>query len=634
MISILRLSRLAITGPLDSHTPWVVYQEIADVHGVANPFHADGSNFNEYDLEIFLSLVREKIADTKSLVSLPLNSEHSRNTAANFVNPRVHWPVNELMEAFEFIRMYMGGPENCPLPLPRSGSLGLPQDFDFGQQTPASPRSVNACILYKICKIYHLPITFGHGYHHMAEAIRIMRLNEPSARMEIRLQLQSIPSEHLPHIYLLLSEYEDDMNVDPLHRSVFTEEDATYTNIEETVRLLSDQQYLRSKIQARTTTEAIALAALNFGVDISASTMIFEEYQNLVWQGKERWRPLDTEMARNTSINPFYYHLDLYFNPRLPQELYDHDDLKTMAIEEGYLPSDMLEEDPYSLMITACLSKTFFHGPMPGITNSATSIYFEPIEDLDKHDILCWGIRGGAMIATSYQELAALLREQKNFGNPLDNDPNFPEFSDMNIRKLKRICHLSKDGESEDQVNNRMDLLSAIALCELYTEESLSKLRNLREMYEEARPEKQEQIKETILSFFKLSMHLRGWLGSEPYPIESSPVTDQLRVDILCTEAILDFERRCSDLGELGNQIMKLPLFKYNRGGWKMASSSDDETRDIRTRLDVLKTGEDYDGYNSCMRLTSNWFASSAFRYMTVVGIQPPFEIERLRDIS
>jgi hypothetical protein len=55
----------------------------------------------------------------------------------------------------------------------------------------------------------------------------------------------------------------------------------------------------------------------------------------------------------------------------------------------------------------------------------------------------------------------------------------------------------------------------------------------------------------------------------------------------------------------------------------------------IGNRLHILKTGEDDEhGYSSCMRLTSNWFAGSAYRYLTIIGEEKPFEIKDLRDIS
>ncbi len=112
--------------------------------------------------------------------------------------------------------------------------------------------------------------------------------------------------------------------------------------------------------------------------------------------------------------------------------------------------------------------------------------------------------------------------------------------------------------------------------------------------------------------------------------IEIALVENQNEVDVRVTDGIADLERLYGESETVGTIFLELPLVKY-RDGWQISTSAQ-EGINIQERLQILKNGDGH--YNSCMRLTSNWFASSAYRYMVVIGMDPPFDIEKLRSIS
>ena len=90
---------------------------------------------------------------------------------------------------------------------------------------------------------------------------------------------------------------------------------------------------------------------------------------------------------------------------------------------------------------------------------------------------------------------------------------------------------------------------------------------------------------------------------------------------------------KCQDLGEIGNQILDLPLLKIS-GGEFQPVASEESGKTIRGRLHIVKSGDDHATYDSCIRLSSNLLAITCWRYMEVLGMSTPFDIEMLREIS
>ena len=64
------------------------------------------------------------------------------------------------------------------------------------------------------------------------------------------------------------------------------------------------------------------------------------------------------------------------------------------------------------------------------------------------------------------------------------------------------------------------------------------------------------------------------------------------------------------------------------------ASSQIEHGLSILERVEIVKTGDSSSGSYSCIRLSSNWLAASAWYYLLAIGQKAPFEIERLSQIS
>ena len=91
-------------------------------------------------------------------------------------------------------------------------------------------------------------------------------------------------------------------------------------------------------------------------IDISKVKNPLAEYQEL---GRTPFFPIDRELAKRLQISNQYSdsiqnpRLNHIFNPNLPSDLYDDDDLSSMCLEEGYSNNDITIDGPYTLLQTA-----------------------------------------------------------------------------------------------------------------------------------------------------------------------------------------------------------------------------------------------------------------------------------------
>jgi len=277
------------------------------------------------------------------------------------------------------------------------------------------------------------------------------------------------------------------------------------------------------------------------------------------------------------------------------------------------------------------MSYTFYHGRQPGMKNDRTPFLYEDVDELDNDLIVCFGVSGGhgTMTAFRYTELGCLFKEHRNFVNPLAEDDTFPAIA---ITKLKNLCKMVRTGDRQEVIEERNMVYDSIINTELFTDESQAKARELFNAYEQADQGTQELIIDAVNKLFHLSMYMRGWLGDGEYPIQRAPVDNQAIVDLNVTEALIRFEEACQHLEDIGRIILDLPLLKYKAGEFHPTTTEGNRT--IAERIEIVKAGDDHNNFDSCIRLSSNLLAVSSYRYMKILGIAVPFEVERLREIS
>ena len=154
----IQLSRLIITGTIDLTTPLIVLKEIVLSHDI---------KILDQDWKSSMAVFQiiQKILNTEvyEISESYLNNQEMLKHIATFVNPRVRWPVKDLVRAFDYLRGFMT-------------NLVYPNDdFDIGLQEPDAPYRLNACVLYGLCRKYGINVRYAMTLEDMAQSIRLYR---------------------------------------------------------------------------------------------------------------------------------------------------------------------------------------------------------------------------------------------------------------------------------------------------------------------------------------------------------------------------------------------------------------------------------------------------------------------------
>ena len=622
-----QLSRLSITGNIHENTPICVLVEIADAHGI---------KYNEHDSEqpSFARYLMEGIYQTNvhSVGDIIENTEWPY--IARFVNRNSHWKQTVLDQAYNFLLGFM----NKEDPLQR-----IPVDFKHGLQTPENPTAVNACVLYKTCLHHRLNVTSHTTINQMAYAVSMLRESIESVGRRVRAFVDRDARRIDLINILMISHYEiqdpdPPVEVDEPNPDVIPETNTSHDMLQLVHNSLTSIRELRQKIDPTTHCGAIALAAINYGLDISKAGDATREYKIMKLSGRSDYRPGDRWMQYWYQRNPSIFDLSSNFNPLFPAGYYDQDRLMEMAISEGYTTEDISTASPYELMQLAYVTETFYIGEMPNMNANETCIDLDPLSEVPNGELLCYGQLESPLQPITVSELTDLFNVNQNFTNPFQ--PN-SVFTSTSINKLKLLVQcpngpIPRIRLSGDTIRARHRLLQAISSVEVFCRSTDEPTRQLAFTYRNASPDTKAVIVTALTNLLHAGMHMRGWMGpGNEYPVIKAPVPIEREpiVAVNVTNCISNYEKSCRSLGKIGTQINNLPLVNY-RDGHFQASTSPDDGFTIGERIDIVKCGHTSSNVASCIRLSSNWICSSAHKYLVGIGQPVPFDIFNLRHIS
>ena len=652
------LNRMLITGPVNTNTPLIAIKEILDAHSIGD---YDEDRFDDlYYLTRIIDIINTK--QTKKVLK-PYAKEDLR-LIARFINKDAKWKVDELTKAFNFLISFF---ETKKL----QENIKNVMNIETGLQTPGNPYRYNACLLYAICKSNNIRTSSNSTMREMVDNIKLLfLLKNPHIHHQVRNQiyqsvmygtidghqlinmLTSIDSKTVTQLLdnhnnnndIDLCNYsEDDINspyVNPLFEWVDREVESVvnYDNLIETSNRIHNQDI---HILPRNNLEAIAMAAIYYKMDIRDVAAPLSEYMELL---RTPYFPIDRCLAnrlRESSIHPgslLNPRLDIVFNPNLPLELYDMEDLKRMVVEEGYKVGNILIGDnPYTILQMAYLLPTFLHGKQGNIINDVNTLY-DDIDELDYNDVVIYGLRDNDFKAYTYEELYESFHIFKRFQDPQSNREMFLEES---VNKLYIMCQLDQRvGESRTTFNNRIALSREIETVKLYLETNQELVKEFVDRYDVLELDDKIRLENILVLLLESAMYMRSWDGEGDYPLRSSDTLVQYDqqglIDIRVTESIRKLEQeieQLNDLNELGNLFKELPLMFYNNSGNFIPSTSEDEGYSIYDRIFIVKGGED-GTIQSCMRLSSNRFCATAYYYMRLIGMDLPFNIDEVSYIS
>lgn len=625
----IHLSRLLITGSIHEHTPICVLSEIADAHGLKYDRREHKSYAFAHDLITLITnsdiISVSPIDNIKNITELQY--------IARFINKNVQWTGSKLSIAYHFMTQFMGNDD--PL-------IKIPLDFHVGLQTPDNLQSINACILYKICTYFKVNINHLTTIDQMAFCVRMLRtpLDSLTRRTESFIKRDANRIDLINILALSPFEINDPNPSIPegnIDYSITPKCDTSHEILSILHNSLNDIRFLQNKIDPVTDAGSIALAGMNFNIDISKSQCPIKEYITLKSMGRNDYVPIDNWFKYWYQKNFNLFDLSISFNPLFPSAFFQNNQLNSICINEGYTPNDVANDGPYELLQLAYISETFYYGEIPTMKNVQTPINLDNISDIPYGQLLCFGIRELQLLPISMTELIELFTTNQNFSSPFRYDSIFSTFA---INKLKNIVRnpispSPKIPLSLETMQIKSRLYEIITRIELVLKNTDDPTRQLSFTYRNASPDTKQLIRNTLTKLLHIGMYMRGWDGISNYPVVKAPVPPerehQIAIDI--TKSISEYESSCRSLGKIGNQINSLPLVIYKDNQYQLSNNISDGLT-ISDRISIVKDGDQTNNIASCIRLSSNWLCASAHKYIIAIGMPIPFDIFNLRHIS
>ena len=611
------LTRLFITGKLDIYTPLEVILSIADVHSIDYTYLEEENNIENIN-KLIDEINNEKVDKINKL-----KRDEDYEKMAHFVNPdkNVIWNKEDLEISFNFLLTFADN----------RFYKDITPTFLFGLQTPDNPRSLNESVVYTVCKYYGIELDL---YTQIDEMVYMLRYFLSNNELIISSISNKLLSNNLDNKKLLDIEYLIFKSVNKILKptkethnsniientppeiiqkeiSNITKGSSKFNYIDyQKLKKISDEintyyptedSVLTYKIKSHE--DAIVISSLIYGFDITNVENPLETYE-LIKTGK--------------------YEVPIKFNNNFDINMYNIKFLKLLLKNEGYREDELQvldKDDIYESLQIISLSNNFYHGKKRPLLYQETPVDNENISELDNNICISFGNSEGYVIYT-YKELYKLYDNSKLLYEPIDLKYKIP----LSFYAIKKLTSLVRDSCPENTRNNFhkliLNLMDSFSTCDSI----------LNKIKEDVNSDSTR--KEVLINFMeiliKLSMNMRGWSGKGEYPIKDSHILESEHIDIRVGESLAQLEIYSDAYPDICKTILTLPLVKYHNG--KYILGDDTNGRTLNDRLKIIKGPRN--NTHSCIRLSSNWFASSLFKYCKFFGIDPKFNIEDLKHIT
>ena len=666
------LSRLRITGKLDESTPLEVILAIADAHCI------DYSNLNNReDILAFIEKVNEEDVDRLS----KMRKDQDYEKMSHFINPdnSIIWNKEDLELAFTFMTSFTDSrvyKDQSP-------------NFLFGTQTPNKIQSLNECVVYTMCKYYGLELSLETTIDEMVLILRYFLSSEefiitsisnkllmsgftPEKLLEIEYVLHrkvkvntenispKLDNKKIPEIDRISddstmlnsnNESKESVNINgniPNNKEALKHKDISNgtnisngnneSNINKEILKHKDTKnnILRSSdnkgidfslirstavdintyyptanalnsYEIKTPEDAVIIASMLYGVDISTDKNIYEIFEKIK-SGK---------VIRNKS-----------FNCNFVMEMYATETLNELIKDEGYTSEEIgtMEKDTiYEALQIISLSNTFYKGKRSPYINKETYIEIHNIDELIDAECISFGNFSGYVIFT-YKELYDLYNKLKILVDPDHIESKIP-LSYYSNKKLKYII----DSSPKEELSIKREFKKLLNEIDNAYNSSDSITISIKELISKDDGTYKEVLTNFMGILVQLSMNMRGWTGNGEYPLRAPDTTlEDYVIDQRFSVSLTKLNVYVEGYPELCKLILSLPLVLYKNGKYIMGDETNGKT--IGDRIKII-TGPS-SNHMSCIKLSSNWLASSSYKYCRYFGIDPKFNIEELKKIS
>jgi hypothetical protein len=619
--------------------PICVLKEMTEAHGVS-------VILEDLDHRAYREKVAHYLQHIKpQRLKLPLTSKAYR-VLAMYINAQEKcWTKTSLELSYRYLSTF----QNTEVSFEDWAGVDF-ENLGFGPQTPERPNALNACVLYRLCMDHHIQppvhstiydmyrviwyLYYGrHAFH--VNAINILWDTKTSFAQKIKdwvygsfpLQNETLERSHHRMLKTLVKPLDPIVTSSSLKQRLETL--GLPSKVYQKVEL--HQKRIAIHLQPKNTLDAILFAAYYFDLDLSQTQDPILEYHHLSCYldqhtSMKGWAPQDEHFRMCTFLNPPLMLLSRSFHDLFAVEFYTLNALQYMYREWGGLtfPSSTLRmhDALYQHLRWVCLLETVYIGIYPEITNETTPIHWEELKHIPPNLVLCLGIRHQHLEAFHIQEWIDHFKYKRAFVHPSKKEEVLKE----NV--IVRLKHLLQQQKS---LALYQDLLNVIETIEFLNQTSHHQIKTFCRCYAEEKTVVQEGWLSLLRCLLDLGLKMRGWDGeSSAYPIEIALVEDNLAVEQRSQEALHGYLEMKIDQREI---IDALPLFNYKNHRYE-PSRSIKEGYTISDRIHIVTQGNETENTASCIRMSSNWFVSTAYRYLTLLHHPPPFDIHLLRQIS
>lgn len=597
-----KLHRLNITGALDElNTPVLVIVKCLRSHGV----EAD------WDRIMDCSDIRYRRKCIQKLMDSPhLTFQYKRDIgrAVRYINHQTsYYNSDNIIKSLNHLKKW----ENLNFD-------NIVQKLSYysnhiGEITEENPEGWDITILYRLCKQRGLQTDPGDTISSMYRKLTIAEMSGRKV-MDFIIDRISI-MDNIDIINNLWKLIPDEFG--------FTSEE--FYSIYSMRRNITSLDFQKPP---STNHEAVILAAKEFKLNIHDSENPIREYMSII-RGKFPTDPYLQEVMKKDSLA---FNIDQRFSIHLPEYVYWKEDLKRMALEEGWEGRG----NPYEYLKNNYNSCTFFSygkGPLSGVVpeNQYLPIEYTNISDEDKNSMVLYGSRNDItrIKIISWRELSATFSNYREFRNPLSDTPQlFPPYA---IKKLLLLAR--KPSADQNIANQRKTLISTIEKINLDKKLIEDKLSNLKHQLDII-PNFKTDFETLFHKLYNLSLAMRS-IGNSEFD-GGDGVMDPVKTEQSVSNHLIDLNSYMESLPEYTREtFLNLPLvIYYSKTGIFSTSENSFDGFSIGGRLKIIYEGDTTNTISSCLRLSSNWFLSSVYYYQTFMELTPSFDIINLVHIG
>lgn len=569
---------------INHETPYIVIQEIV---------RCNGSDIEIEDIELNLNTIIEHMKNFENTIDTDDKDEETLNKISLFVSQEeVNWEEKNLTKALNNILEY---------------DNDIDQNFTTGPKTNSRPLSYDATMLYSFCVENGICTSKYDTIEQLAIYVKLS-----FAKRHILLNAISTKITHMDNYCLI--------NI--LRNTRKSNSDFVFS--ENSIEILKKVKNKDVERFLLTDEEAIYTAFKKYDIDISSSSCPSRELIQL--QNSEKFICEDN-FSHNYKLNPIFFDVNRYWKYHL-SFLYSDKNITTLLNNECVNHSDI--SDPKQFLYETTLTKSIYQGIVPNCRYTDTYILKTPFEEINPKYIISYGILNtNELIALTPDEIISFLNIHKDFRD-FTNEGEI--MTERNIKKMILIC---KNFPHEKSFT---DLLHTIRDIRLLGNVVNSKMKEFINYLKGTDETAKNNINEIFDKLFKVSMYMRGWDGESDYPLSESKCGNYAEryddIETIVLEKLRDINQSINGLSDTTKIIIKsLPLIKLSEKDKSYYRSTNyDEGLSFYERLMLISTNPD--SIYACLRLSSNYLASTAQYYNALINGKNYIDIKNLEFIQ